>query len=77
MTSPTPLFGAHHFHSAKWREITSKKPDVCPGKDPEDTLCKCPDVMYATRIRIVDGTTTHSRLYCGCCELDLAIAVFP
>lgn len=62
-----------HEHLPKWKRANAVEPQLCPGKDPEDTKCTCSDTMYSTRIRVFTGETVESRFYCGCCNL----AIFP
>jgi len=62
-----------HDHSAPWERARAQDPhNRCPGKDPIDTKCTCPDAMYATKVRLYTGQTVESRIYCGCCDLPLA-----
>lgn len=65
------LFGPHINHRDEWNRRIKLDAAVCPGKDPLDTLCKCPDLVFATRIHIKDGATLACHLYCGCCDLPI------
>lgn len=65
------LFGSYRAHSEKWERALSVDPQICPGKDTEDVNCKCPDLVYSTRVRIRDGATFNSYIYCGCCDLPI------
>lgn len=66
-----PLFGSYANHSARWQQAADIAPDACPGKDTLDVNCKCPDIVYATKVYIRNGTTFDSRIYCGCCERNI------
>lgn len=73
MESPFELFPRGiQKHGTEWRRAYVNDPNnLCPGKDPLDQKCTCPDIMYSTRIRLLTGTTVGSRLYCGCCDLEI------
>lgn len=70
-------FGLHLTHSTKWNRALSVAPELCPGKDPEDTKCTCTDLVYSTRIRLRTGTSFNSYLYCGCCDLPVGSVPRP
>lgn len=64
-------FGFHLTHSPKWNRALAVQPEICPGKDPEDTKCTCTDLIYSTRIRLASGATFNNYIYCGCCDLPV------
>lgn len=70
MESAFELFPVHK-HLEKWQRALAVKPEVCPGKDPEDTKCTCTDLVYSTRVRLRTGQTFASYIYCGCCDLPV------